>query len=64
MRPGSGLVEVGALSWQVGDQFARGAGQGDTEAISWLARAAGEARARSLDVVVTDGRAARADVVC
>ena len=47
---GQRLAQAGAPSPQVAEQFARGAGPGDTEAISWLARAAREAAARSPDV--------------
>ena len=61
---GQRLAQAGAPSLQVAEQFARGAGQGDTEAISWLARAAREAAARSPDVAADlMGRAVRADVV-
>ena len=47
---GQRLARAGAPSLQVAEHLARGAGQGDTEAISWLARAAREAEARSPDV--------------
>jgi len=47
---GQRLARAGAPSPQVAEQLARGADQGDTEAISWLARAAREAEARSPDV--------------
>ena len=56
---GQRLARAGALSLQVAEQLARGAGQGDTEAISWLTRAAREAAARSPDVAADlMGRAA------
>ena len=47
---GQRLARAGAPSLQVAEHLARGAGKGDTEAISWLARAAREAAARSPDV--------------
>ena len=56
---GQRLARAGAPSLQVAEQLARGAGQGDTEAISWLTRAAREAAARSPDVAADlMGRAA------
>ena len=56
---GQRLARAGALSLQVAEQLARGAGQGDTEAISWLTKAAREAAARSPDVAADlMGRAA------
>ena len=56
---GQRLAQAGAPSLQVAEHLARGAGQGDTEAISWLARAAREAAARSPDVAADlMGRAA------
>ena len=56
---GQRLAGTGASSLQVAEHLARGAGQGDTEAISWLARAAREAAARSPDVAASLlGRAA------
>ena len=47
---GQRLARAGAPSLQVAEQLARGAGQDDTEAISWLTRAAREAAAKSPDV--------------
>ena len=47
---GRRLARTGAPALQVAEQLARGAGQGDTEAIGWLTRAAREAAARSPDV--------------
>jgi len=47
---GQRLAQTGAPALQVAEQFARGAGQGDAEAIGWLTRAAREAAARSPDV--------------
>ena len=47
---GQRLARAGAPSLQVAEHLARGARKGDTEAISWLARAAREAAARSPDV--------------
>ena len=44
------LAQTGAPALQVAEQLARGAGQGDAEAIGWLTRAAREAVARSPDV--------------
>jgi tetratricopeptide (TPR) repeat protein len=56
---GQRLARTGAPSLQVAEHLARGAGQGDTEAISWLTRAAREAAARSPDVAANlMGRAA------
>ena len=56
---GQRLARSGAPSLQVAEQLARGAGQGDTEAISWLTRAAREAAARSPDAAADlMGRAA------
>ena len=56
---GQRLTRAGAPSLQVAEHLARGAGQGDAEAISWLARAAREAAARSPDVAAElMGRAA------
>ena len=47
---GQRLAQTGAPALQVAEQLARGAGQGDAEAIGWLTRAAREAVARSPDV--------------
>ena len=47
---GRRLAQTGAPALQVAEQLARGAGQGDAEAIGWLTRAAREAAARSPDV--------------
>ena len=47
---GQRLARTGAAALQVAEQLARGAGQGDAEAIGWLTRAAREAAARSPDV--------------
>ena len=47
---GRRLARTGAPALQVAEQLARGAGQGDAEAIGWLTRAAREAAARSPDV--------------
>ena len=47
---GQRLAQTGAPAQQVAEQLARGAGQGDAEAIGWLTRAAREAAARSPDV--------------
>ena len=47
---GQRLARTGAPALQVAEQLARGAGQGDAEAIGWLTRAAREAAARSPDV--------------
>ena len=47
---GRRLAQTGAPALQVAEQLARGAGQGDAEAIEWLTRAAREAAARSPDV--------------
>ncbi len=47
---GRRLAQTGAPALQVAEQLARGAGQGDAEAIGWLTRAAREAVARSPDV--------------
>jgi predicted ATPase len=47
---GQRLAHQGAPALQVAEHFARGATQGDAEAISWLTRAAREAAARSPDV--------------
>ena len=47
---GQRLAQTGAPALQVAEQLARGAGQGDAEAIGWLTRAAREAAARSPDV--------------
>jgi len=47
---GQKLARAGAPSLQVAEHLARGAWPGDTEAISWLTRAAREAAARSPDV--------------
>ena len=56
---GQRLARAGAPSLQVAEHLARGARQGDTEAISWLTRAAREAAARSPDVAAElMGRAA------
>ena len=56
---GQRLARAGAPSLQVAEQLARGAGQDDTEAVSWLTRAAREAAARSPDVAADlMGRAA------
>ena len=56
---GQRLARSGAPSLQVAEQLARGAGRGDTEAISWLTRAAREAAARSPDAAADlMGRAA------
>jgi DNA-binding CsgD family transcriptional regulator len=46
---GQRLARAGAPSLHVAEHLARGAGQGDTEAISWLTRAGREAAARSPD---------------
>ena len=46
---GRRLAQTGAPALQVAEQLARGAGQGDAEAIGWLTRAAREAAARSPD---------------
>ena len=56
---GQRLARAGAPSLQVAEQLARGAGQDDTEAVSWLTRAAREAVAKSPDVAADlMGRAA------
>ena len=56
---GQRLARAGAPSLQVAEQLARGAGQDDTEAVSWLTRAAREAAAKSPDVAADlMGRAA------
>jgi len=56
---GQRLARAGAPSLHVAEHLARGAGQGDTEAISWLTRAAREAAARSPEVAADlMGRAA------
>ena len=56
---GQRLARAGARSLHVAEHLARGAGQGDTEAISWLTRAAREAAARSPEVAADlMGRAA------
>ena len=47
---GQRLAQTGAPALQVAEQLARGAGQGDAEAIGWLTRAAREAAARSPDI--------------
>ena len=47
---GQRLAQAGAPSLQVAEHLARGAGQGDTEAIAWLTRAAREAAATSPDI--------------
>ena len=47
---GQRLAQTGAPALQVAEHLARGAGQGDAEAIGWLTRAAREAAARSPDV--------------
>jgi tetratricopeptide (TPR) repeat protein len=47
---GQRLAGPGASLLQVAGQFARGAGEGDAEAIGWLTRAAREAAASSPDV--------------
>ena len=47
---GRRLARTGAPALQVAEQLARGAGQGDAEAIGWLTRAAREAAARSPDI--------------
>ena len=47
---GQRLARAGTPALQVAEHLARGAGPGDTEAISWLTRAAREAAARSPDV--------------
>ena len=47
---GQRLARTGAPALQVAEQLARGAGQGDAEAIGWLTRAAREAAARSPDI--------------
>ena len=47
---GRRLAQTGAPALQVAEQLARGAGQGDAEAIGWLTRAAREAAARSPDI--------------
>jgi DNA-binding CsgD family transcriptional regulator len=44
------LAQAGAPALQVAEHLARGATSGDTETITWLARAAREAAARSPDV--------------
>src|SRR5271169_4812228 len=50
---GQRLARTGAPALQVAEQLARGAGQGDAEAIGWLTRAAREAAARSPDVAAS-----------
>ncbi|HET6187720.1 MAG TPA: AAA family ATPase, partial [Trebonia sp.] len=50
---GQRLAQTGAPALQVAEQLARGAGQGDAEAIGWLTRAAREAAARSPDVAAS-----------
>ena len=50
---GRRLAQTGAPALQVAEQLARGAGQGDAEAIGWLTRAAREAAARSPDVAAS-----------
>ena len=50
---GQRLAQTGAPALQVAEQFARGAGQGDAEAIGWLTRAAREAAARSPDIAAS-----------
>ena len=47
---GQRLAQTGAPALQVAEHLARGAGQGDAEAIGWLTRAAREAAARSPDI--------------
>ena len=50
---GQRLARTGAPALQVAEQLARGAGQGDAEAIGWLTRAAREAAARSPDIAAS-----------
>lgn len=50
---GQRLAQTGAPALQVAEQLARGAGQGDAEAIGWLTRAAREAAARSPDIAAS-----------
>ena len=47
---GQRLAQAGAPALQVAEHLARGATTGDTEAVTWLARAAREAAPRSPDV--------------
>ena len=50
---GQRLAQTGAPALQVAEHLARGAGQGDAEAIGWLTRAAREAAARSPDIAAS-----------
>jgi len=50
---GQRLAQTGAAALQVAEHLARGAGQGDAEAIGWLTRAAREAAARSPDIAAS-----------
>ena len=50
---GQRLAQTGAPALQVAEQLARGAGQGDAEAVGWLTRAAREAAARSPDIAAS-----------
>ena len=47
---GQRLAQAGAPALQVAEHLARGAAPGDTEAVTWLARAARQAAPRSPDV--------------